>query len=286
MSTKTRDLRIGELRVAAAMHAGVHTCDREAPLSEVAATMARESIHCVVVESGSGEAGPPWGIVSDLDLVAAAMVRDLDEQTAGGSAATPVVMVSPHETLERAAQLMTEHSSVASDRRRLEQQRAGRRPLDARRRGDAGAGGSMSSDTQTGTSTFDRVVCGVDHSEEGRRRRARRRPRRRTRRCADPHLGQRPLRCGPRRLGDGERARGARGGGAVGPPARPGRSRGGARAPDAARRRRSAPLPAGRGRRAGRDGSSSSAVTASRGRRGSRSVPSPRTCCTRRRARC
>jgi len=112
MSTKTRDLRIGELRVAAAMHAGVHTCDREAPLSEVAATMARESIHCVVVESGSGETGPPWGIVSDLDLVAAAMVRDLDEQTAGGSAATPVVMVAPHETLERAAQLMTEHCST------------------------------------------------------------------------------------------------------------------------------------------------------------------------------
>ena len=93
------------------MHAGVHTCDREAPLSEVAATMARELIHCVVVESGSGESGPPWGIVSDLDLVAAALVRDLDEQTAGGSAATPVVMVAPHETLERAAQLMTEHGS-------------------------------------------------------------------------------------------------------------------------------------------------------------------------------
>ncbi len=109
MSTKTRDLRIGQLRVTAAMHPGVHTCDREASLSEVAATMARESIHCVVVENGSGESGPPWGIVSDLDLVAAALVRDLDEQTAGGSAATPVVMVTPHETLERAAQLMTEH---------------------------------------------------------------------------------------------------------------------------------------------------------------------------------
>ena len=87
MSTKTRDLRIGELRVAAAMHAGVHTCDREAPLSEVAATMARELIHCVVVESGSGESGPPWGIVSDLDLVAAAMVRaggSLDERLDAG----------------------------------------------------------------------------------------------------------------------------------------------------------------------------------------------------------
>ena len=111
MTTITRDRRIGELRVERAMHAGIHTCDRETPLTEVAATMAREHIHCVVVESSSGESGAPWGIISDLDLVAAAMVRDLDEQTAGGSAATPVVLITPDETLERAAQLMTEHGS-------------------------------------------------------------------------------------------------------------------------------------------------------------------------------
>ena len=74
MTTKTRDPRIGELRVAAVMHEGVHTCDRDAPLTEVAAIMAEERIHCVIVASGSGDGGPLWGIVSDLDLVAAAMV--------------------------------------------------------------------------------------------------------------------------------------------------------------------------------------------------------------------
>jgi CBS domain-containing protein len=100
------------LFVLDAMHHGVFTCEREAPLSEVSATMAREHVHCVVVESGSGEAGPLWGIVSDLDLVAAASVRDLDEQSAGGSAGTPVVTVAPGETLERAAQLMTEHNTA------------------------------------------------------------------------------------------------------------------------------------------------------------------------------
>lgn len=100
------------LRVADAMHVGVVTCERETPLLEVAATMARERIHCIVVESGSGDGGEPWGIVSDLDLVAAATVRDLEEQTAGGSAATPVVLVTPLETLERAAQLMTEHGTA------------------------------------------------------------------------------------------------------------------------------------------------------------------------------
>ncbi len=73
--------------------------------------MAHELVHCVVVESRKGSGGPLWGIVSDLDLIAAATVRDLDEQTAGGSAASPVVMVTAAETLERAAQLMTEHGT-------------------------------------------------------------------------------------------------------------------------------------------------------------------------------
>ena len=112
MKLETCHPRIKELLVMDAMHRGVFTCEREDSLSEVAATMVRELVHCVVVESGGGEAGPPWGIVSDLDLVAAASVRDLDDQCAGGSAATPVVTVSPKETLERAAQLMTEHSTA------------------------------------------------------------------------------------------------------------------------------------------------------------------------------
>src|SRR5687767_13790000 len=112
MQTETRHPGIGNILVAEAMHTGVFTCEREALLSDVAAQMARELVHCIVVESGSGDGGPPWGIISDLDLVAAATVRNLEEQTAGGSAATPVVMVSPAETLERAAQLMTEHGTA------------------------------------------------------------------------------------------------------------------------------------------------------------------------------
>lgn len=73
--------------------------------------MAKHSVHCIVIESGSGDGGPLWGVVSDLDLVAASTVRDLDDQTAGGSAASPIVMVTPAESLERAAQLMTEHGT-------------------------------------------------------------------------------------------------------------------------------------------------------------------------------
>lgn len=98
--------------VGEVMHKGILSCDRDASLREVAQTMAEKRVHCVVVESGSGDVGPLWGVVSGLDLVAAASVRGLDEQTAGGSAASPVVTISAGETLERAAQLMTEHGTA------------------------------------------------------------------------------------------------------------------------------------------------------------------------------
>ena len=111
MKTETHHPRISALLVADAMHWGVFACECDALLSEVADTMVQRLIHCVVVERRSGDGGPPWGIISDLDLIAAATVRDLEEQTAGGSAATPVVTLAPGETLERAAQLMTEHST-------------------------------------------------------------------------------------------------------------------------------------------------------------------------------
>ena len=112
MNTTTTQHRISEVRVGEAMHRGVLTCERETPLTGVARAMAEHAVHCIVVESGSGDGGPLWGVVSDLDLVAAATVRNLDDQTAGGSAASPIVMVTPAETLERAAQLMTEHSTA------------------------------------------------------------------------------------------------------------------------------------------------------------------------------
>lgn len=111
MKTASPRQRLSDLSVAAVMHVGVLTCDRETPLTDVARTMARQSVHCIVVENGSGDE-LPWGVVSDLDLVAAAMVRGLDEQTAGGSAASPIVLVRPDETLERAVQLMTAYGSA------------------------------------------------------------------------------------------------------------------------------------------------------------------------------
>jgi CBS domain-containing protein len=101
-------------RVAEAMHPGTVTCPPETPLRTVARMMARYSIHCVVVLADIDEAdwdGRLWGVVSDLDLVEAAAGADVDERTAGGTAASPLITIAPDETLERAAQLMAEHET-------------------------------------------------------------------------------------------------------------------------------------------------------------------------------
>jgi CBS domain-containing protein len=100
------------LRVDDAMHRGVLVRPRDTPLSEIARLMAEYHVHSVVVADEPGDASALWGVVSDLDLVAAASVRDLDEQTAGATAASPALMVSPDESLLRASQLLTEHATA------------------------------------------------------------------------------------------------------------------------------------------------------------------------------
>ena len=100
------------IAVSEAMHRGVITCPPSTPLVEVATTMSRHRVHCVVVCENGCEAGTGvWALLSDLDLIAAAGVRAVDEQTAEGSAASPVVQVAPSDTLEHAAQLMTEYAT-------------------------------------------------------------------------------------------------------------------------------------------------------------------------------
>jgi CBS domain-containing protein len=93
------------------MHRGVTTCGLYAPLSVVARLMATNRIHCVVVwnEPAHNETPDLWGVVSDLDLMRVAAADELTARTAGGSAATPALMVAPQESLRRATQLMAEH---------------------------------------------------------------------------------------------------------------------------------------------------------------------------------
>jgi CBS domain-containing protein len=99
------------LQVEAAMHPGVITCLPTTPLRDVARMMAGARIHAVVVwgdEEDDSEG--VWGVVSDLDLAAAAARGELRACSAVGAAGRGVVTITPEETLRRAAELMQEHS--------------------------------------------------------------------------------------------------------------------------------------------------------------------------------
>ena len=91
------------------MHRGLVSCPPNASLRAVAALMSDNRVHCVVVIDDPADKHSLWGIVSDLDLVAAATVRSLDDQTAGGTAVRPALTVAPGATLEDAARRMTMH---------------------------------------------------------------------------------------------------------------------------------------------------------------------------------
>ena len=111
-SPRHANLPAARLRVESAMHRGVLVRPRDTPLSEIARIMAEYRVHAVVIADDPDDAASLWGIVSDLDLVAAASVRELEEQQAGATAASPALMVAPRESLLRAAQLLTEHATT------------------------------------------------------------------------------------------------------------------------------------------------------------------------------
>ena len=109
--------------VATAMHPGVITCHPGATLRDVARMMANVGIHAVVVwGDDEADAEGIWGIVSDLDLVAAAARGEVLAGPAVGAARTEVVKVAANESLLHAAHLMEQHGVthlvVASDRDR------------------------------------------------------------------------------------------------------------------------------------------------------------------------
>jgi CBS domain-containing protein len=114
LTPPSRSRGLGDFKVAEVMHPGVLTCRVDAPLSDVARTMVIHRVHCVVVlglddELDTDLEGRLWGVVSDLDLVSAAVLDDFDLQIAGSAAVTPAVLVSPEDTLAHAVQLMSEH---------------------------------------------------------------------------------------------------------------------------------------------------------------------------------
>jgi CBS domain-containing protein len=100
------------LKVGDAMHPGVVSCPPETSLHAVAALMSMHGMHCVFVfdyEHERDDTDAFLGIVSDLDLVAAAWAG-LGTRTAAQSAVTPILTVTTEDALEDAAELMVEHS--------------------------------------------------------------------------------------------------------------------------------------------------------------------------------
>jgi CBS domain-containing protein len=92
--------------VVDAMRIGIISCPPDTPLRDVARIMATYRIHCVVVSEMEGE--KPVGVISDSDLAVAA-ASGARAGTAGQLAATESVTVAADDSLDRAAQLMSEH---------------------------------------------------------------------------------------------------------------------------------------------------------------------------------
>ncbi len=97
--------------VGDAMSRGVISVPPETPLRVVARMMATFHVHAIFVfehVDEDDEAPRLWAIVSDLDLIAAAC-GDIDRQTAGATAVTPLVTVASTRPMSEAAGLMAQH---------------------------------------------------------------------------------------------------------------------------------------------------------------------------------
>ena len=98
--------------VADAMHPGILSCDAEATLPEVARMMSTHHVHCIVVggtADGGGEESPVLGIVSDFDVLRAAMRPDAPD--AAAELARQPVIVETTSPLRDAAELMLAESA-------------------------------------------------------------------------------------------------------------------------------------------------------------------------------
>ena len=102
-------VNLDELCVRDCMHAGIVSCSPDTPLDEVARMMSDYHVHAIAVaELGHGRPWGTWRIVSDMDLMAT--VARGQEPRACHVAAGEAVTVSADERLQRAAQVMSEHS--------------------------------------------------------------------------------------------------------------------------------------------------------------------------------
>src|SRR5690348_11406918 len=112
MSSHQVKTTLGEVVTEAVMRPGVISCGPETDLPSVAFMMTSNRVHSVVVSGieplPNGGEHLTWGLITALDLVQAALAGS-GEDDAGTLAVSELVTVDADDTLERAAQLMSEH---------------------------------------------------------------------------------------------------------------------------------------------------------------------------------
>jgi CBS domain-containing protein len=105
--------RLAQARVSDAMHPGVLNCTPDTPLREAARMMAMHRVHCVVIpERQSLGSAPSFRVLTDRDVVAAALDDAAADGTVGQSTTTAAVTVSDGESLVTAARRMLEHNTA------------------------------------------------------------------------------------------------------------------------------------------------------------------------------
>lgn len=95
---------LAHVRVHDVMHTGILTTDPSTPLRVVARLMAEQRVHVVAV-SDPDHTRRPWGMVTTLD-VAAAAAEGVDMTAGEATSDTEIVTVSSADRLDHAAQIM------------------------------------------------------------------------------------------------------------------------------------------------------------------------------------
>jgi CBS domain-containing protein len=93
---------ISHATVGGVMSRGVVTCAPDTPLPDVAATMASHGFHAALIVAPEGGRAL---VISDLDLIRAALSTDLD-RTAADLAREPILTIAPSAPLEEAITVM------------------------------------------------------------------------------------------------------------------------------------------------------------------------------------
>jgi CBS domain-containing protein len=98
-------------QVSDVMRHGVISCSPQTALTDIARMMTSHHVHAIIVlrDEPDGDT-TPWGVVSDLDVLAT-VHPGAEDLTAGQVAGTPAVMIAPDDSLVRAAQLMRENET-------------------------------------------------------------------------------------------------------------------------------------------------------------------------------